>query len=87
MIPRNSKVAHGASTTLIEIGSIDAMKKPDSRYEYLNLEWMKESDAAKRTRLRAKLTAEADYFLGSFQAICEKGEAVRADAGGSRQFG
>jgi YkgG family uncharacterized protein len=87
MIPRSSKVAHGSSTTLIEIGFIDEMKKPDSRYEYVNLHWMKEPDPAKRTRLRAVLTAGADYFLGSVQAVCETGEAVSADQGGSRQVG
>lgn len=87
MIPHGSKVAHGSSTTLIEIGFVDALKKADSGFEYLNLEWIREADPAKRTRLRARLTAQADYFLGSVQAVCETGEAVSADAGGSRQVG
>ncbi len=84
-IPAGSAVAHGTSTTLIEIGFVDRMKAPDSPYRYMNAEWTQEGDAAKRGRLRARLSLEADWFLGSVQAICETGEVVGADASGSRQ--
>lgn len=84
-IPPGSAVAHGTSTTLIEIGFVDRMKAPDSRYRYMNAEWTQEGDPAKRGRLRAQLSAEADWFLGSVQAICETGEVIGADASGSRQ--
>ena len=85
LIPKGSGVAHGTSTTLVEIGFVDAMKRPDTGYRYLNGEWQAESDAAKRTRLRARLSVESDYFLGSVQALAETGVAIGCDAGGSRQ--
>ena len=85
LIPKGAAVAHGTSTTLIEIGLLAALKRPDSAYRYLNLEWQAENDAAKRGRLRAKLSVESDYFLGSIQAICETGEVIGSDASGSRQ--
>lgn len=84
-IPAGSAVAHGTSTTLIEIGFVDRMKAPDSPYRYRNAEWTRENDAARRGRLRATLSLEADWYLGSVQAVCETGEVVGADATGSRQ--
>ena len=46
MVPKGSAVAHGTSTTLIEIGLVDRMKAPDSGCRYLNSEWTAENDAA-----------------------------------------
>jgi hypothetical protein len=85
LIPKGSAVAHGSSTTLEQIGFIGQLKGPSSGYRYMNAEWVAESDPAKRAKLRAKLSVEADYFLGSVQAVCETGESVGADASGSRQ--
>ncbi len=85
MIPKGSAVAHGTSTTLIQIGLVDCLKRPDSGYRYMNLEWLAEDDTTKRSRLRGRLSLESDYFLGSIQAICETGEAIGSDFGGSRQ--
>ncbi len=85
LIPKGSAVAHGTSTTLIEIGLVDLLRKPDSGYRYLNLDWQAEDDAERRRRLRANRSVESDYFLGSVQAICETGEVIGADASGSRQ--
>jgi hypothetical protein len=85
MIPKGSTIAHGASTTLREIGLIDFLQQTDSGYRYMNSEWLAENDAVKRTRLRGRLSLESDYFLGSVQAICETGEVIGGDAGGSRQ--
>ncbi len=87
MLPRGGLVSHGTSTTLIEIGLLDALNAPDAGFRYGNREWQAEPDPAKRGRLRARLTAESDVFLGSVQAICETGEVVGADATGSRQAG
>jgi len=84
-IPKGSTVAHGSSTTLQEIGLVDRLKDPASGYRYLNPEWQTESDAMRRIRIRAKLSAEADFYLGSVQAIAETGEVVGADQSGSRQ--
>lgn len=85
LLPKGARVAHGSSTTLQEIGFLDLLKTPESGYEYLNERWTAESDAAKRGRLRARLSAESDAFLGSVQAVCETGEAIGADQSGSRQ--
>lgn len=85
MIPKGALVAHGTSTTLVEIGFVDLLKRPDSGYRYLNAEWQVEKDAAKRARLRARLSVESEYYLGGVQAICETGEVLGADASGSRQ--
>ncbi len=85
MIPRRAAVAHGTSTTLEEIGFGARARDPASGYRYLNDEWRAENDAAKQRRLRVKLSLEADVFLGSVQAISETGEAIGADASGSRQ--
>src|SRR2546425_2854146 len=70
LIPKGSTVAHGSSTTLQEIGVVDRLKNPASGYRYLNPEWQIESDATRRARIRAKLSVEADHYLGSVQAIC-----------------
>ncbi len=85
LIPKGASVAHGSSTTLQEIGLVDVLKRPDSGYRYVNPEWTKETDPAKRMRLRARLSIEADVYMGSVQAVCETGETVAADGAGSRQ--
>ncbi len=87
MLPRGRLVSHGTSTTLIEIGLVDVLMRPDSGFRYGNAEWQAEPEATKRGRLRARITAESDVFLGGVQAICETGEVVCADATGSRQAG
>ncbi len=87
LLPKAGLVSHGTSTTLIEIGLVDRLGSPDSGFRYGNLEWQAEPDLGKRGRLRARITAESDAFLGSVQAICETGVVVAADASGSRQQG
>jgi hypothetical protein len=73
LIPQGAGVAHGHSTTLEEIGLVAALSRPDSPYRYLNTEWQAEDDPVRRKRLRARLSLESDYYLGSVQAICETG--------------
>ncbi len=87
LLPKGGLVSHGTSTTLIEIGLVDALKSPASAFRYGNADWQAESDAGKRGHLRARITVESDAFLGSVQAICETGEVIGADASGSRQMG
>ncbi len=87
MLPKHGLISHGTSATLIEIGLVDDLKRPDCGYRYGNSAWQAEPDAAKRGRTRARITAESDAFLGGVQAICETGEVVCADATGSRQAG
>ena len=78
MIPKGASVAHGSSTTLEQIGFIERVNNPASGYRYLNAEWRDESDPIKRNRIRGRLSVEADFFLGSVQALAETGEAVAA---------
>ena len=85
MIPKGAPVAHGTSTTLIEIGFVEALTRPDSGFRYLNAEWQAEDDPARRARLRARLSVDSEYYLGGVQAICESGEVLGSDASGSRQ--
>jgi hypothetical protein len=85
MIPRGSKVAHGTSMTLREIGLVDYLCGTGSGYEYLNPQWQAETDAPRRARLRGELSLDSDYFLGGVQAICETGQVIGTDATGSRQ--
>jgi hypothetical protein len=85
LIPRGATVAHGHSTTLEQIGLVTALNRADSPYRYLNAEWLAEGDADSRHRLRARLSLEADYYLGSVQAICETGQVLGSDMKGSRQ--
>jgi hypothetical protein len=85
LIPHGSTVAHGHSNTLQEIGLIDYLHKAGCGYRYLNPGWQAENDRQKRARWRAELSLEAEYYLGSVQAICETGEVIGADASGSRQ--
>ncbi len=87
LLPKGGLVSHGTSTTLVEIGVVDYLKRPDAGYRYGNSVWQAEPDPIKRGRTRARITAESDVFLGSVQAICETGEVVGADASGSRQAG
>jgi hypothetical protein len=84
-IPAGAAVAPGASATLNDIGLVAALQQESSPYRYLNAQWLAENDAALRARLRARLSVEADYYLGSVQAICESGEVLGCDAVGSRQ--
>ncbi|MCL4535865.1 MAG: lactate utilization protein [Bacteroidetes bacterium] len=85
MMPAGAAVAHGSSTTLEQIGLVAHLDSPSSPYRYANAQWRAENDAEQRGRLRARLSLEADYYLGSVQAICETGEVIGCDATGSRQ--
>lgn len=85
IMPRGATVAHGSSMTLQEIGLMAYLSQPDSGYRYLNAEWLLGSNAENRARLRARLSIESDYFLGSVQAVCETGEVIGADDSGNRQ--
>src|SRR2546427_9605197 len=84
MMPKGASVAHGTSTTLIEIGFVDALKRPDSGYRYLNAEWQAESDPAKRARVRARLPLHSGYYLRNEPAVFENREGLRPGARGGR---
>ncbi len=44
MLPRGALVSHGTSTTLIEIGLVDALARPGTGIRYGNAEWQAEPD-------------------------------------------
>lgn len=84
LLPDGALVSHGGSTTLEQIGLVDALRS-SSRVRYGNAEWLAEDDDARRLRVRKRNSVFADVYLGSVQAIARTGQVVGADAGGSRQ--
>jgi len=84
IIPKNSKVMNGSSTTLQEIGYMDYLKTNKYSWKNLNEEISKEKDYVKQSNLRRKAITETDYFLGSINAVSKNGELIACDASGSR---
>ncbi|MBI4497614.1 MAG: lactate utilization protein [Chloroflexi bacterium] len=85
MVPPGTTVAHGTSTTLIQVGFLTFIEQAEG-YDYLPRRVRAEDDPERRTRLRKEATL-ADYFLGGVQAIAQTGQVVAADASGGRQAG
>lgn len=83
-LPDDALVAHGGSTTLQQIGVVEALRN-SSRVRYGNALWMAEDDPEKRLALRKELCISADVFLGSVQAVTRTGQVLGADQSGSRQ--
>ncbi|MEK6834925.1 MAG: lactate utilization protein [Nanoarchaeota archaeon] len=83
LIPKNSEISNGGSTTLSEIGFLDYLKANEHGWINLNEEVLKEKDSKKQTDLRRK-SVTSEYFLGSINAIAKTGELVACDATGSR---
>ena len=83
-LPDGALVAHGGSTTLGQIGVITALRE-SSRVRYGNPIWLAEDDPAQRRAIRAQVSAMADVFLGSVQAVTRDGRVLGADQSGSRQ--
>lgn len=84
IIPENSKVMNGSSTTLEQIGYQDLLKSGQYKWKNLREEIMKETDQNKRFVLRRKALTDADYFLSSVNAITADGQLVSVDGTGSR---
>lgn len=82
LIPKNSEIMNGGSTTLEQIGYIDFLKKQKD-YKNLHKKILNETDMQKQMELRRNATI-SEYFLGSVNAIAETGEIVSCDATGSR---
>jgi L-lactate utilization protein LutB len=83
LIPANSEVMTGSSTTLSEIGLSDYLEGDAHPWNNLKKSVMAESDEQKRGKLR-RLSASSDYFLASANAIAQTGELIFVDATGSR---
>ncbi len=84
IIPPSSKIMNGSSTSLIEIGFTDYLKSGNHGWVNLHDEILQEKDWVKQSDLRRKAIVDADYFLGSVNAISEDGQLVAVDASGSR---
>ena len=80
-IPAGATVMNGGSTTLEQIGLLDALK--NGPYDWLRPQVKAVNDPEERTRARRRATI-ADYFVGGINAITETGEIVNADGSGNR---
>lgn len=83
LIPHNTEVMAGSSTTLIEIGFEEYLAGGKSGWNLLHARINAENDAAKRAELRRK-SVTADYFISGANALARTGEIVACDASGSR---
>ena len=83
LIPKNSEVYNGGSSTLNEIGFLDYLKTNKHGWINLHEEILREKDPKKQADLRRK-SVTSEYFLGSINAIAKTGELVACDATGSR---
>jgi len=80
-IPVGATVMNGGSTTLEQIGFLDALK--DAPYDWLRPQVKAVNDPDERVRARRRATI-ADYFVGGVNAITAAGEIVNADGSGNR---
>jgi hypothetical protein len=80
-LPARATVMNGGSTTLEQIGFLEALK--DGPYDWLRPRVKAVNDPEERTRARRRATI-ADYFVGGINAITEAGEIVNADGSGNR---
>ena len=80
-IPAGATVMNGGSTTLEQIGFLEALK--DGPYDWLRPRVKAVNDPEERTRARRRATI-ADYFVGGINAVTEAGEIVNADGSGNR---
>jgi len=80
-IPAGATVMNGGSTTLEQIGFLEALKK--GPYEWLRPRVAAVADPDERIRARRR-AGTADYFVGGINAITASGEILNADGGGNR---
>lgn len=83
LIPSGADVTNGGSTTLKEIGFMDHLENGPHDWRYRRADILAEPDEDVRHRMR-RLATTADYMVGSVNALAVSGEAVSADAGGTR---
>jgi hypothetical protein len=80
-IPAGATVMNGGSTTLKQIGFLDALAK--GPYRWLRPAITDVTDPAERVRARRQ-AGTADHFFGGINAITASGEIVNADGSGTR---
>ena len=84
LLPDGALVSHGGSTTLRQIGLVEALAE-STRLRYGNAEWLAEDDTVRRLEIRKRNSIFADFYLGSVQAVARTGQVVGCDKGGGRQ--
>jgi hypothetical protein len=80
-IPAGATVMNGGSTTLKQIGFLDALGK--GPYRWLRPAVTEITDPDERVRARRQ-AGTADHFFGGINAITASGEIVNADGSGTR---
>ena len=80
-IPAGATVMNGGSTTLEQIGFLEALK--NGPYNWLRPQVKAVNDPEERVRARRRATI-ADYFVGGINAVTASGEILNADGGGNR---
>lgn len=80
-IPAGATVMNGGSTTLKQIGFLDALAK--GPYRWLRPAITEITDPDERVRARRQ-AGTADHFFGGINAITASGEIVNADGSGTR---
>jgi L-lactate utilization protein LutB len=83
LIPSDSTVMNGSSTTLYQIGFMNYYIKQNNHWKILGPEIFNEKDPQKKKMLQRK-SLTADYFIASVNAIAETGQLVATDRSGSR---
>ncbi len=80
-IPAGATVMNGGSTTLEQIGFLEALK--NGPYNWLRPQVKAVNDPEERVRARRR-AGTADYFVGGINAVTASGEILNADGGGNR---
>jgi L-lactate utilization protein LutB len=83
LIPEGASVMNGASATLKEIGFVEYLKSGNHGWKNLHAPIVAEPDRSKQRPLRNQALF-ADYYLGSANAVTEKGEIVVVSNTGSQ---
>ena len=83
LIPKNSEVMIGGSTTLEQIGFVNLLKSKNHQWVNLKDKILAEKDKNKQNELR-RLSIASQYFIGSVHAVSQTGEVLVASASGSQ---
>ena len=83
LVPEGAVVMTGGSVTLTQIGFDDLLISGNHPWRNFKADLLAEKDPVKQFDLRLQGT-QAEYFLGSVNAISETGELVFASATGSQ---
>ena len=83
LIPKNSEVMTGGSTTLEQIGFVNLLKSKNHPWVNLKDKILAEKDKNKQNELR-RLSVTSQYFIGSVHAVSQTGEVLVASASGSQ---